>query len=303
MKKYNLLWSALDNIKYGSLSITLPNGQIKKFNSNQPGFEADLIVKNLEAIDLSIHGGDVGFGESYIMGFWSSNNLPDLLSFFTHNSESLEHYFHAKRWQSIWLFFTTLFNKNSKKGSKKNIEFHYDLGNDFYQLWLDKSMTYSSALFAGKNISLNKAQLNKYNNIISKLSGKTILEIGCGWGSFACEAIKNNFQVTGLTLSKKQQEYIQSNIIKDNNNDFEVKLQDYRDEKGTYDNIVSIEMFEAVGKEYWQTYFNILKKCLKKGGTAILQIITIDENVFIDYKNRVDFIQKHIFPGGALPTK
>jgi len=303
VNKYKLLWSALEKIESGSISIKLPNGEIKKFDSNNVGPKAQINIKTITALDLSIHGGDVGFGESYMEEMWDSEDLPALLSFFTHNAESLEHYFHAKKWQSIWLFLITLFNKNSKRGSKKNISYHYDLGNNFYQLWLDKSMTYSSAIFDSKNLTLHKAQINKYNNILKKLSGQTVLEIGCGWGGFAIEAAKKKFDVTCLTLSKRQKQYFY-NLIEGTglDNNIKIKLQDYRDEKGIYDNIVSIEMFEAVGQKYWQKYFQTLNKCLKKKGKAVLQIITIDEEIFEDYRNRVDFIQKHIFPGGSLPT-
>lgn len=185
---------------------------------------------------------------------------------------------------------------------KKNITYHYDLGNDFYQLWLDSTMTYSSALFNNQDLELHQAQELKYQNIIDKLSGKTILEIGCGWGGFIEQAIKSNYHITGLTLSNAQQQFANQRLINHQAN-FEIKLQDYRKENSVYDNIVSIEMFEAVGKEYWQNYFQVLNGCLKTNGKAILQIITIDEKVFDHYLKRVDFIQKHIFPGGILPSK
>lgn len=304
MEKYKLLWLALENIEYGSLRVSLPGGEIKEFDSKKEGPKADIIINDLQALDLSIHGGDVGFGETYIKGLWQTSNLTTLLTFFSYNSDALEHYFHAKKLKSFILFFITLFHKNSKKGSKKNISFHYDLGNNFYKLWLDESMTYSSALFNGKELSLEKAQHNKYKNILDKLEGKNILEIGCGWGGFAYEAAKKKFDVTCLTLSQRQQEYALNKIRYNNLDDkVNIKLQDYRDEKGLYDNIVSIEMFEAVGQQYWDKYFKVLSSCLKKGGKAVLQIITIDEEVFYHYKKRVDFIQKHIFPGGALPSK
>lgn len=304
MEKYKLLWSALDKVDKGSLLVKLPNGEEKFFDSKNSGPQAQIIIKDMVAIDESIHGGDVGFGETYMQNLWETPNLIDVLSFFTYNSHSLEYYFHAKKLQSLILFFTTLFRKNNKNGSKKNISYHYDIGNDFYKLWLDQSMTYSSAIFADENTTLLEAQKNKYSRILSKLNSGNILEIGCGWGGFANQALENGFQIDCLTLSKRQKEYAE-NILSAKNfgNKFKIKLQDYRDEKNQYDNIVSIEMFEAVGKEYWDTYFQTVRKSLKKGGKAVLQIITIDDEVFQDYKNRVDFIQKHIFPGGVLPSK
>jgi cyclopropane-fatty-acyl-phospholipid synthase len=193
-----------------------------------------------------------------------------------------------------------LFRKNTYNGSKKNIQYHYDLGNDFYQLWLDETMTYSSALFDGENVNLSAAQKNKYQRILSKLNDKkNILEIGCGWGGFAKEAVLQGYNVTGLTLSKEQKKYADNLGLKN----FTIKLQDYRKEKIKYDNIVSIEMFEAVGRQYWDTYFKTIKNCLNKDGKAIIQTITIDDEVALGYKKRVDFIQKHIFPGGVLPSK
>lgn len=303
-EKYALIWKALENIDFGSVEITFPDGSRDIFTGRDFGFNAAIEIKNWKALEMSVYGGDVGFGESYMMGYWDSGNLPDLLSFFTHNASCLEHFFHAKRLQTICLAIRHFFNRNSKKGSKKNISKHYDLGNDFYQLWLDKSMTYSSAFFNDPYLSLCEAQKSKYQNIIDKLKGKTILEIGCGWGGFIEEANKANFQVTGLTLSHRQKEYCdirhKNEILLGNIN---IKLQDYRDEVTKYDNIVSIEMFEAVGIKYWDGYFKMINNCLKDKGKALLQIITIDERVFKDYKNRVDFIQKHIFPGGVLPSK
>jgi cyclopropane-fatty-acyl-phospholipid synthase len=302
--KYKLLWQALSNIEKGSILIDLPNNEQKKYQAPKNGYNCDIKINNIDALSQIIRSGDVGLGESYINNQWQTSDLANLLCFLTDNSNILEKYFHANKFQSIILFLTTFLNKNSKNGSKKNISFHYDLGNEFYELWLDESMTYSSALFNNKNISLKEGQYNKYNNILEKLSNKDILEIGCGWGGFAIEAAKKNFSIKCLTLSKKQQQYAKNKISSlAYNNQINIVLQDYRDEQGIYDNIVSIEMFEAVGQEYWSDYFNTLKRCLKKQGRAVLQIITIDDKVFKQYINRTDFIQKYIFPGGVLPSK
>ena len=296
----NLLFEALKQVKHSSLLILFPNGEKKIFGEDTSNI-CEIIILDENNISTLFSDGDIGFGEAYIRNQWSSPNLPDLLAFFTINSKYLEEFLHQNRWQAWWLYLKCWFNKNTKKGSKKNIEFHYDLGNNFYSLWLDQTMTYSSGLFLSPQDDLQQAQINKYHNILNKLKTGSILEIGCGWGGFANLATQHNFSVTGLTLSKRQQQYCQENFHK--NQQFEVKLQDYRDENNVYQNIVSIEMFEAVGKQYWETYFNKINQCLASKGKAVLQIITIDEDIFEQYQNRVDFIQKHIFPGGVLPTK
>jgi cyclopropane-fatty-acyl-phospholipid synthase len=299
MNNLKPFFEALSNIKYGALEIELPNGEVKNFSSNSPNFLAHIKIKDVKMVDECLIGGDVAFGEAYINGEWESKNLADLLLFLVLNSDALEHFFHAHKIKMFFLFLQAILRKNTHSGSKKNIQFHYDLGNDFYQLWLDETMTYSSAIFYGKELDLKDAQRNKYQRILEKLSGKNILEIGCGWGGFATEASLQAYDVTGLTLSKEQKKYAENLGLKG----FEIKLQDYRKEKNKYDNIVSIEMFEAVGKEYWDIYFKTIKNCLNKGGKAVVQTITIDDQVFLGYKNRVDFIQKHIFPGGVLPSK
>jgi len=306
MKNYDLIWSALENADRGSLKITLPNGLEKFFKGKSLGPDADIAIKDARLINLVISGGDVAFGESYMDGAWDSSDLSKLLTYLTINSRALEGFFHARKLKSFVLFLKSFLTKNTKGGSKKNIRAHYDLGNDFYELWLDKTMTYSSAIFpeANKDIALLEAQKIKYNNILSKLNSGNILEIGCGWGGFAEEAAKISKEITCLTISSRQKDYATRRIEKQNLEQFaKIKLQDYREEKGVYDNIVSIEMFEAVGQEYWNKFFQTMAGSLKLGGKAILQIITIDEQVFKDYKKRVDFIQKHIFPGGVLPSK
>jgi cyclopropane-fatty-acyl-phospholipid synthase len=304
MKNYDLIWLALENADCGSIKIILPDGLEKNFKGKNLGPEASIIIKNYQLIDAIISGGDVAFGEAYIKGMWDSSDLSELLTFLTANSCALENFFHARKFKSFVLFLRSFFTKNTKRGSKKNIQAHYDLGNDFYELWLDKTMTYSSAIFNNEALPLEDAQRAKYQNILSKLRSETILEIGCGWGGFAEAAAKVNKKITCLTISERQQEYAARRIAKQNLDQLaKIKLQDYREEKGVYDNVVSIEMFEAVGQEYWNKFFQVVKNSLKPSGKAVLQIITIDEQVFKDYKNRVDFIQKHIFPGGVLPSK
>jgi len=300
MNNLQPFFAALEKIDFGAIEIELPNGEVKKFTSNVATPNAHIKIKNIAMIDECLIGGDVAFGESFINDEWESNNLPDLLLFLVLNSSVLEQFFHAHKFRMFFLYLQALFRKNTHNGSKKNIQYHYDLGNDFYQLWLDETMTYSSALFNDGNVDLSAAQRNKYQRILSKLNDKkNILEIGCGWGGFAKEAVLQGYNVIGLTLSKEQKKYADNLNLKN----FTIKLQDYRKEKNKYDNIVSIEMFEAVGRQYWNTYFKTIKNCLNKDGKAIIQTITIDDEVALGYKKRVDFIQKHIFPGGVLPSK
>jgi cyclopropane-fatty-acyl-phospholipid synthase len=294
----DLFFEALMQVKHGSLLILFPNGEKKIFGTSTDNI-CKIVILDENVLANVFSGGDIAFGEAYINNQWTTPDLPNLLAFFTLNSKYLEDFLHQNRWQAFWLYLKCWFNKNTKQGSKKNIQFHYDLGNNFYSLWLDSTMTYSSGLFLSPNQNLHQAQINKYNHIINKLEKGSILEIGCGWGGFANLASSYGFEVTGLTLSKQQQQYCQENF----KNQFATKLQDYRDENSIYNNIVSIEMFEAVGKQYWETYFDKISKCLVSKGKAVLQIITISEDIFLQYQNRVDFIQKHIFPGGVLPTK
>ncbi|MBM5782093.1 MAG: class I SAM-dependent methyltransferase [Pelagibacterales bacterium] len=302
-ERYNFIWEALENAEKGSITIYLPDAKLE-FKAQQKGSYCDIKIKNYNVIDYLITGGDIALGESYIENMWETSNLANLLTYFTENSHCLEEFFHAKKLKALTLFIKSFFTKNTKSGSKKNIRSHYDLGNDFYELWLDETMTYSSAIFDNQDITLSQAQDKKYKNIISKLNHGSILEIGCGWAGFAEAAALSGYSLNCLTISQKQFLYAKKRISNLNlEKQANIKLQDYRDEKSLYDNVVSIEMFEAVGKEYWSKYFEIVAKSLKDNGKAVLQIITIDEQVFDDYVSRVDFIQKHIFPGGILPSK
>ncbi|MBM3580307.1 MAG: class I SAM-dependent methyltransferase, partial [Alphaproteobacteria bacterium] len=276
MKNYELIWQALSGVEYGSLKIFLSNGEEKFFAGKNSGPNADIKIFDDSLIDLVISGGDVAFGESHMENLWDSSNLADLLTFLTLNSHALEEFFHARKFKALILFIKSFFTKNTKRGSKKNIRAHYDLGNDFYKLWIDETMTYSSALFADKDISLALAQKQKYRNILSKFNSGNVLEIGCGWGGFAEEAAKDGRNITCLTISPRQREYALTRLEKAGLSGLsKVKLQDYRNENGIYDNVASIEMFEAVGKEYWDKYFEVVCDVLKQGGKAVLQIITI----------------------------
>jgi cyclopropane-fatty-acyl-phospholipid synthase len=301
---YQFLWQALEKAQIGHLQIILPEGEIKNFGKENANLKAQITIKNFNFLDEIISGGDIAFGEAYMQGDFDSENLANLLEFFTLNAQTLEDFFHARKFKAFLFFLQSFFRKNTKRGSKKNIKAHYDLGNDFYSLWLDESMTYSSAVFAGKDISLKDAQTAKYQNILEKLNQGPILEIGCGWGGFAQMAAEKNHEITCLTISEKQKEFAQNRIKKAGlENLAKIKLQDYRNENSSYQNVVSIEMFEAVGRAYWDKYFKVIHNNLDKNGKAILQIITIDEEVFKGYLKRTDFIQKHIFPGGILPSK
>ena len=241
-------------------------------------------------------------GLSYSKGYWKTNNLKKFLEFGLQNKNLFRSAVALNVFSEAYLYFVRLFTKNTISKSKKQISFHYDLGNSFYKLWLDKTMTYSSAIF-NKSHDLVSAQKNKYQAIVkaAKINKKhNILEIGCGWGGFIKFIEKNiGSKVTGITLSKKQFNYVYSQNLSNS----VVQLEDYRNINNQFDRIVSIEMFEAVGRKDWNTYFKKLKECITDKGKIILQIITISEENYNYYSNRKDFIQKYVFPGGMLPTK
>lgn len=259
------------------------------------------IEKKYFIIGLYLHGLPY-LGISYSKGYWKTNNLKKLLEFGIKNKDKFRLTISLNIFSRIYIYIIKLFENNTIDKSKKQINFHYDLGNNFYQLWLDKSMTYSSAIFY-KSDDLSIAQNNKYQEIIKVAEIKkkhNILEIGCGWGGFIKFVEKNiGSQITGITLSKKQFNHIRNSKL----NSSMVKFKDYRDVKEKFDRIVSIEMFEAVGKKNWNTYFKKLKECITDKGKIVLQIITISEHNYKYYSNSRDFIQKYVFPGGMLPTK
>jgi cyclopropane-fatty-acyl-phospholipid synthase len=291
----------------GRLDIVLPDGRIFRAEGQNPGPVGELHIHNPDCFARLIREGDLGFSEAYMDGWWST---PDLMSFMDLIHADNDAIFDGYPGMVFVRAFERLrhfLRSNTKKQAKKNISYHYDLGNDFYGLWLDDTMTYSSALFESGQESLEKAQIAKYASMVDQMGAKAgdhVLEIGCGWGGFAEYAAKERgLKVTCLTISKEQFNYAVDRIEKAGLSDMvEFKLQDYRDEKGVYDGIASIEMFEAVGEKYWPVYFDTLRERLRPGKCATLQIITVQDHRFELYRNSVDFIQKYIFPGGMLPS-
>ncbi|MGX6647815.1 class I SAM-dependent methyltransferase [Maricaulaceae bacterium MS644] len=294
-------------LKVGSLTVRLPDGRDIVFEGEKPGPEARIELSNYKIVRKVFSGGDVGFGESYMDGDWTTPDLPAALAVFSANLDEMHSIITGG---PLTRFFNWIFHKlnaNTKAQARKNIEAHYDLGNDFYELWLDPSMTYSSARFKNETQSLEAAQQEKYAALARMIDLKPdshALEIGCGWGGFAQYAAGVvGAKVTCLTLSPSQRDFalerIQQNQLGEK---VDIKLQDYRDETGAYDAVASIEMFEAVGQEYWPSFFSKMHDVLKPGGKAGMQIITIRDDLFDTYARRTDFIQRYIFPGGVLPS-
>lgn len=304
------------NLQNGQLKVSF-NGQTKTVSTNNShGFEvADICLRKPFAFLYKLYTqGHIGFAKAYMDGDISSQNLHALLTFAAVNADAfqdLDSGSHPLRALSrLWHSIQHKNRHNSKKNARKNIAAHYDLGNDFYSLWLDESMTYSSAYYEQPNVTLAQAQQAKIQRILNELDlkkGQDVLEIGCGWGSFAMQAAQQGVNVKGLTLSQEQLRYANERFanLKSTSAHAKAHLQDYRDETGQYDAIVSIEMFEAVGTKYWQGYFDTLKRSLKPGGKAMLQVIVIegDESDVLSYQSRSDFIQTYVFPGGVLPSK
>ena len=292
----------------GRIVIELVDGRQIEFDHGEPGPQAEIRIHDYALASRAMSGGDIGFAESYMDAQWSTPDLTEVLKFFSENFEAAGQLAIGGKVVRTINFVRHLFNRNSRSGSKRNIMAHYDLGNDFYALWLDPSMTYSSALFSGPNLSLEQAQKAKYARIADEIGlqpGKSVLEIGCGWGGFAEYAAKERgAKVTCLTISPSQRDYALARIQREGLSEHvEIRLEDYRDHKGSYDGVASIEMFEAVGESYWPSYFDKIAECLKSGARAALQIITIKDELFERYRKRADFIQHYIFPGGMLPSE
>jgi cyclopropane-fatty-acyl-phospholipid synthase len=280
----------------GSLRVITPDGAVHDFGAGSP--QAELRIHDWAMVTACALRGDVGFGESYVAGLWDTPSVEILGQVALLNLPGLSNYTYGSWFQRLKFRLTdTLLRANSRKGSVRNIHAHYDVGNEFYQLWLDPSMTYSSALFDPKDTDLHRAQTRKYDRILSRMGdGARTLEIGCGWGGFAERAADQGRDVTALTISTNQRAYADARL----DGRAKIALCDYRDAKGKYDNIVSIEMIEAVGERYWPTYFATLKARMAEGGRAVLQAITVPDAYFDTYRNSSDFIRQHVFPGGML---
>ncbi|MBS0538078.1 MAG: class I SAM-dependent methyltransferase [Proteobacteria bacterium] len=296
---------ALERLATGRLTLRLPDGTTRTFGAADAEPAAEIDVRDWRFFRKILLDGDIGFAEAYMDGYCESPDLPRLIALLAVNDKALGSVAHSNFLHNIVLRLLHWRHDNSRAGSRRNIHAHYDLGNSFYRLWLDPTMTYSSALFDGeKGKPLEAAQADKYDRILTQLGAKqgdTILEIGCGWGGFAEAAARRGMRVTGVTISKEQLAFARERLQKAGLADrVDLQFKDYRDIEGSYDHIVSIEMIEAVGERYWPEYFETLKRHVSPGGSAIVQAIVIADELFEGYRSRPDFIQTYIFPGGML---
>lgn len=300
-----IILKLLGRLQHGALRLTTPSGAVMQFGDDSA--PVSLQIDSWDVFGAAMRSGDIGFAETYIDGSWRTDNLTGLLALLVRNRASIEAAVYGSWWGSLAYRIKHFLNRNSKSGSRKNIHAHYDIGNAFYQLWLDPSMTYSSALHLGAaGGDLQLAQEAKYRAIYEQLNvgaGAKVLEIGCGWGGFAELAARQGVHVTGLTLSTEQLQYAQARMQTAGLAPLaDLRLCDYRDCSGQYDAIASIEMFEAVGESYWPSYFECVARNLKPGGRACIQTIVIADELFERYRKGTDFIQQYIFPGGMLPS-
>lgn len=302
------VFAVVRRLKNGRMDFVLSDGRRFRAEGAGAGPVAEIHVHDADIFARLIREGDLGFCEAYMEGGWSSPDLQAFMDLIHSDNQDIYDGFPGMALVRLYERMRHLMRANSRVQAKRNIARHYDLGNDFYALWLDPSMTYSSALFRSGQESLEAAQRAKYAALVDRLGvrpGDHVLEIGCGWGGFAeFAAAERGLRVTGLTISREQLDYGRARIAAAGlSGRVELKLQDYRDEHGEYDGVASIEMFEAVGERYWPVYFDQLRACLKPGRNATLQIITLQEKRFEIYRKGVDFIQKYIFPGGMLPSR
>ena len=292
----------------GSLTLELPSGREIHVHGRSGGPSGRLIVRDFRFVDRVLASADIGFGEGYVAGEWDTPDLAALLGVFTLNFDHLEKLVAGNPLMSAINALAHAFNRNSKKGSRRNIQAHYDLGNAFYAGWLDPSMTYSSAMYSNREETLEKAQENKYRALADTIDlrpDQRVLEFGCGWGGFAEYAAKGRgARVTAVTISREQHDFARRRIFDAGLAErVDIRLLDYRDIDGRFDRVASIEMFEAVGEAYWPTFFRKVADVLEPGGRAGLQIITIRDDLFKVYRQRSDFMRKYVFPGGMLPSE
>ena len=311
MSLYNfsdkIVFKILKDVQYGYLELTKFNGEHLKFGDPQSNLKSVLKIKKPNFTFNLIKGGSIGLAESYMKNEFETDNLSNLIEITARNIKII-HKFSGLLDFPMINYFKNIFIKNTRGRSKENISKHYDLGNEFFALWLDKTLTYSSAIFDEKNKDLTAAQNNKYQKLIDLIQpkiGDKVLEIGCGWGGFAeYFGKKYDVKLDCITISKKQFEYAKERIQRCGLNEkVNIEIKDYRDLKNKYNSIASIEMIEAVGQRYLESYFKTIKNNLSTNGSAAIQAITIDDTLFDRYKNKQDFIQKYIFPGGFLPSK
>lgn len=306
------LLQLLTRLSSGYLKMTLPNGEQREFGNRADALHAEIQILDWSVFKEVMSHGDIGFAESYIRGEWNTPDLKAILELAIRNRTILEKAIYGSWYGSIFYRIKHWLRDNSKTGSRKNIHAHYDLGNAFYTLWLDPTMSYSSAWFSeGNKQSLADAQLAKISRILDSTAAKPgdhILEIGCGWGGVMEQALRSNVAITGLTLSTEQKAFAENRLQALQNElsapkTFEVRLQDYRECQEKFDGIASVEMFEAVGEKHWPEYFEAIAKCLKSSGKACIQTIVIAEELFERYRHNTDFIQQYVFPGGMLPSR
>jgi len=296
------------NWRVGTLTFITPSGRELRLKGTDPGPEGRIIIHDFGFMRRVMAAGDIGFAEGYMAGEWDTPDLSAVLGVLSLNFDRLAKIFRGNPLVRAVNFVGHALNANTKKGSRKNIHAHYDLGNTFYGEWLDRTMTYSSARYERPGQALEAAQTNKYRTLAEGMGlsrDQSVLEIGCGWGGFAEFAAKEvGAKVTGITISQEQFDFARKRIFEQGLSErAEIRMVDYRDVEGRFDRVASIEMFEAVGERYWPAYFGKIRDVLVDGGRAGLQIITIRDDIFAAYRRRADFIQKYIFPGGMLPSE
>lgn len=304
---FTKMFEVAKTLQHGRLDIGLDDGRVFRAEGKAAGPVARIDIHDDELFARMLRDGYLGFCDAYLDGWWTTPDLQAFMDLVNSDNDDMYNGYPGQKFVELYEKLRFWLQRNTKKQARRNISYHYDLGNDFYRLWLDETMTYSSAIFDTGQESLEAAQAAKYASMVDQMGAKPgdhVLEIGCGWGGFAEYAAKERgLRVTCLTISEEQFKFAQDRIESAGLSDLVTfKLQDYRDETGHYDGIASIEMFEAVGEQYWPVYFDAVRDRLKPGAQATLQIITVGDDRFETYRKDVDFIQKYIFPGGMLPS-
>ena len=303
----NFILKKLQSVRGGSLHLKNYNQEVKFFGEQDGIVKADITILNPKFYYNILKGGSTGLAESYVRDEFTTSDLTSLIELTARNINLTHRFSGVLRIKFLKNLLKNIFASNTKNKSKEYISKHYDLGNDFFSIWLDKTLTYSSAIYNKPTDNLFDAQINKYNKLIEFIkpkSGDKILEVGCGWGGFAEHLTKNyDVRLDCITISKEQLDFAKKRIFKAGLNEkVNIIFQDYRDTKGEYDSIASIEMIEAVGEKYLDKYFSMIKNNLKPGGIGAIQAIIIKDELFEQYRKSEDFIQKYIFPGGFLPS-